>query len=162
VKGGIIEDLGRNIPHPISIHLALVKPGYLKDMIETLGEFGLREIGFVLTEFSFRATPSARKIRSALVEGARQTGMPLPKIDAPISFSEYLSRGEVFSVLKPGGGRRPGSAEKFLLGPEGGFSKNEEEKIETHPKFQGYTGLGPHVYKARTALSFFLGSLGET
>ncbi len=154
---------------PVSFELAVALPkgGRMDDVVRQLTELGVSTISPLLAERGEagkkieRAEAKLEKWKRIAVEACKQSGNPwLPLIRKPLVFSQWLDD------LPAGGMRLLGSLEHgtvslsslsrgeahsvaVAIGPEGGFSRAEENLAEE----VGFTRirLGAHVQRVETA-----------
>ncbi|MEW6162539.1 MAG: 16S rRNA (uracil(1498)-N(3))-methyltransferase [Nitrospirota bacterium] len=186
----VIEEFPCNLESPINITLvqSLLKGEKMDSVIQKTTELGVKEIIPVVTLRSqLRETRKVDRWRKIAEESSRQSGRSvIPVVHEPIDFnyifSTYTKQGrlngfifyeeegmkisEAVEVLKVKGGERGLESNVFVIvGPEGGFTKEEI----TLAKERGLlvTSLGRRVLRAETAaisavtlVQFLLGDLG--
>jgi 16S rRNA (uracil1498-N3)-methyltransferase len=189
----VLETFPCNTESPVNIILiqGLLKGQKMDLIIQKATELGVREIQPVITGRSqTRETRKVGRWQKIAEEASRQSGRSVvPLIHEPIHFDDYLSslatrhsqlplRGFIF--WEEGGISFKEAAHKMslspvhlftdlpvhiLIGPEGGFTKNETALAESN----GFiiTSLGKRILRAETAaisamtlVQFLLGDLG--
>ena len=133
---------------PLTIVLALPRPKMLRRIIRSAAEFGVQRLILLNTykvEKSYWQTPvlAPEIIRDYLIDGLQQSGdTVLPSISCEQRFKPFvedrlpaLAAGSVGLVAHPGGTlpcpvalNQPCT---LAIGPEGGFTAYEVEKLET-------------------------------
>jgi 16S rRNA (uracil1498-N3)-methyltransferase len=158
----IIQTVEKHSEPDVKIHLFVAPPRKQKmdQLLKQTAETGVWAIHPILTE---RAVSTPDKVSDRwlvlLREGCKQSGNPfLPQLSAPQSLPEALTflKDQNISAYF---GAVPGQESQFtniptgelawLVGPEGGFSPNEEELLRT----AGVSGLnlGPYIMRVETA-----------
>ncbi|MFA6544746.1 MAG: RsmE family RNA methyltransferase [Limisphaerales bacterium] len=167
------------IVHPplrceVTLLQALPKGRLMDSIVEKATELGAARIVPLLTEHTVsrpdedHAANKLEKWRTTALEAVKQCGNPwLPRIDAPVSFAEFLRRGERFDLaivasLHPGARsvrevfagfetrERPRPAGVAVwVGPEGDFTPQEIAAL-VGGGVQPVT-LGPRVLRCDTA-----------
>jgi 16S rRNA (uracil1498-N3)-methyltransferase len=167
---------------PITLLLAIPKGKIIESVIEKATELGAHRIVPLLTERvttrlnEESAADKAAKWQLVAVEAIKQCGAAwLPKVEAPVTLPDYLTRGERFDLALvgelQGEARHPRecfreyemqhnthpSSLAVWIGPEGDFTKEELAAIQA-------TGakpitLGPLVLRVETAAIYCLSFL---
>ena len=129
---------------PLRIHLYFAPPRRQKmeQLLKQSAELGVYRMATFFSERSV-ALPSGenslRRREELLVEACKQSGNPfLPLSEGPFSFDQALSDAAercpvrfFGSPAESGGIPRPLSGDcAFFIGPEGGFTSEEEEKLK--------------------------------
>lgn len=138
------------LPCGVTLLQALPKGRLMDSIVEKATELGVARIVPLLTEHTVsrpaedHVMNKVEKWRTTALEAMKQCGSPwLPRVEAPVSFSDFLRRGERFDLalvasLHPGArpmrsvfaevqaleGRRPASVAVWV-GPEGDFTAQE-------------------------------------
>ncbi len=124
-------------------------------LVEKATELGLRELHWFVSERTSRSLPERalerqrRVAKSALEQSG---GAWLPEIVGPVSLDEAaIGAGSV--ALHPGAATpfvaAAGSAEAVVVGPEGGFSEREIERLAGRGAVPAH--LGPRLLRTETA-----------
>ena len=163
---------------PVRIHLYAAQPksARLEDVLKPAAEAGAVSITPLLCRYSVAHRERAsERWRKLLIEGCKQSGNPfLPELCPEHSVGEALAeiaaaRRKAF-FGKPGGvlwdasdlvPDADGRVElAWLVGPEGGFTPEEERLLEAH----GALGiaLGPYIMRLETAALAGMVYLGQT
>ena len=145
---------------------APLKHARLDYMVQKAVELGVGRLTPVLTQYSQINRVNARRMEGNAIEAAEQCGLlTIPIVDEPVALSELL---DSWSKLLPGRrivfcdetkrerdtarvlGAMSGNRFAVLIGPEGGFSGEERERL-TSCDFVTSVGLGPRIMRADTA-----------
>jgi 16S rRNA (uracil1498-N3)-methyltransferase len=131
--------------------------------IEKLTELGVSDITPIITEFTDVRTVNTIRIQARIKEAAEQCGLlQLPKIHNEINFIRLLTNWNqdhiIIFVDEIAENINPYVALKNLredsisifIGPEGGFSDNERQRILASNKVLRIS-LGPRILRADTA-----------
>lgn len=166
----IIEQLApqKNLP-PAHLCFAPLKQTPLHFLVEKGTELGVTHFHPVLTERTVVRTFKEDKNRHTALEACEQC----ERLDVPDfetlqsldSFLQHLSESDILYVCDE---RREAKtlAQAYdktklthvLIGPEGGFSPAEFDKLQRHPSVQ-MIRLSPHILRAETAAIAVLGQL---
>ena len=164
------------LPPDVELILAVVKKSPLEFAVEKATELGVQRIRLVRTA---RTQPQAirlDRLDTIAVESAEQTGrMDVPEIVASepldalldgwdperrLMFCDETGGPPALTALPKAGGAAWG----ILIGPEGGFSRDERERLRALP-FATAVSLGPRVLRADTAavtaLTLWQATLGD-
>jgi len=172
----------RSVPPPpcsVTLVQAIPKAKLIESIIQKATELGVARIVPVLTERvvmqldSDSAEAKAAKWQQVAVEAIKQCGNPwLPKVEAPVSPRDYLSRNERFELALVGclesGSRHPRECfDRFYsehqrlphnlavwVGPEGDFTAAEYAAIKNSGARP--ITLGPLVLRVETAATYCL------
>lgn len=148
----------------LDLVVALVKRARLETIVEKAAELGVRRIRPVITERTNADHTRTGRLRAIAVEASEQTGRhDVPEVAEPIRLARLLvdwepGRRLMFcdeagdaplpDVALAGGGE--GVAWAVLIGPEGGFSTAERDRLRALP-FAIPVSLGPRILRADTA-----------
>lgn len=160
-----IIDQTRPQPETPNLHylFAPLKQARLDYMVQKAVEMGAGRLSPVLTEFTQVTRINQDRLRANAIEAAEQCGiLSIPAIDAParldavigawpadkalVFCDERAARVDARTALAALQGR-PAAV---LIGPEGGFSDREREKLVGLP-FVTAISLGPRILRADTA-----------
>ena len=164
------------LPPDVDLILAVVKKGPLEFAVEKATELGARRIRLVRTARTQPQTIRLDRLETIAVESAEQTGrMDVPAIvasepldalldgwdpDRRLMFCDETGGPPALTALQAAGGAAWG----ILIGPEGGFSAGERDRLRTLP-FTTAVSLGPRVLRADTAsvaaLTLWQATLGD-
>jgi 16S rRNA (uracil1498-N3)-methyltransferase len=152
----------------LRLYIAPPRARLMGEVVRAATELGVRRVTPILCRFGV-SRPDAGALdgwRQDVQAAVKQSGNPfLPVLDAPTGFAEALREaGEpgVFGALPRGGSAaeaRPlqGTCFGVWIGPEGGFSVEEEQALSA----RGFAPLavGPWVLRVETAVPALLGRL---
>lgn len=153
-----------NNSSPLHIHLGIVisKGERMDFVVQKATELGVTEISLLNSERSEVKLKGDRQQKRlthwqrVAISACEQCGSNLiPKIHAPVNLSEWLAlRDEAVKLILQPGTDQPFEQEKpanvaLLVGPEGGFSKNEVHTAN----LEGFSSisLGPRILRTETA-----------
>ncbi|MEJ8406392.1 16S rRNA (uracil(1498)-N(3))-methyltransferase [Brevundimonas vesicularis] len=146
----------------LELIVAVVKKARVETIVEKAAELGARRVRLVLTKRTNADRIRLDRLDAIAEEAAEQTGrMDVPVVDDPIKLDALLDGWETGRRLmfcdETGGapaisslrdaGEGPWS---ILIGPEGGFSPEEGERLRSLP-FTTAVSLGPRILRADTA-----------
>lgn len=181
LKKGVVlraEEKVRGQVTPPDVHLliATVKKSALEFAVEKATELGAARIGLATTARTQPQHVRMDRLEAIAEESAEQTGrLDVPKVEAPRKLGELLdgwnpSRRLMFCDETGGAPALKALAEAggdswaILIGPEGGFSPEERERLRALP-FTTAVSLGPRVLRAdtaaTTALTLWQAALGD-
>lgn len=150
----------------VTLFAALLKKDNFEWVLQKCTELGIGRIVPITTERTIIGEPSEHKIERwhrIVMEAAEQSGrVRLPHLENPIGLEEALQRipqydqtlffwegarqGDLNQVI--GDGRVMGPV-ACLVGPEGGFSDDEAERVQNAGGLP--ISLGPRILRAETA-----------
>ena len=179
-KGAVLraEERVREQITPPDVHLliATVKKSALEFAVEKATELGAARIGLVTTARTQPQHVRMDRLAAIAEESAEQTGrLDVPGVDALRRLGEVLDGWDVGRQLmfcdEMGGAPAlkalaevGGGSWAILIGPEGGFSPEERERLRALP-FTTAVSLGPRVLRAdtaaTTALTLWQAALGD-
>ena len=161
----------------LDLIVALVKRARLEAIVEKAAELGARRVRLVITRYTNADHAKIDRLRAIAIEAAEQTG----RLDAPeIVRSERLEpmlanwpfnrrlmfcdeAGDARSALEALKAA-PAGPWAILIGPEGGFSPEERNRLRAHSSVMPVT-LGPRILRADTAaiaaLALWQAALGD-
>jgi 16S rRNA (uracil1498-N3)-methyltransferase len=151
------QDVGPDL----DLMIALVKRGRLETIIEKAAELGARRVRLVTTERTNADHIRVERLRAIAMEAAEQTGrLDVPQIAEPVKLDRLLAdwdparrllfcdeAGDAPTVLEAVTTPGPWA---ILIGPEGGFSPGERDRLRALP-YAAATTLGPRILRADTA-----------
>ncbi len=161
----------------LDLIIALVKRSRLEAIVEKAAELGARRVRLVLTDRTNSAHTNVERLQAIAVEAAEQTGrLDAPLVVAPEKLSRALEAwqpgrrlmfcdeaGDAASVAEALLEEKAG-AWAILIGPEGGFSPAERERIRGLSTATPVS-LGPRILRADTAaiaaMSLWQAALGD-
>ena len=150
----------------LELIVAVVKKARVETIVEKAAELGARRVRLVVTQRTNADRIRLDRLDAIAEEAAEQTGrLDVPVIDDPVRLDALLDGWEA----GPNPGRRlmfcdetggapavtalRGAGEgpwAILIGPEGGFSPEEGERLRSLP-FTTAVSLGPRILRADTA-----------
>ena len=161
------------LPPDLWMMFAPIKKARTDFIVEKATEMGAAQILLVQTDFTNSERIRQDRLQNHALEAAEQCGgtyvppvMELQKLsklldgwdDRHIMFCDENRVGEAVALSQ-----QPGPW-AILIGPEGGFSPAERERLEAMPQAQGVS-LGPRILRADTAavaaLALWQTSLGD-
>ncbi|MCA0367913.1 MAG: 16S rRNA (uracil(1498)-N(3))-methyltransferase [Proteobacteria bacterium] len=146
----------------LELIVAVVKKARVETIVEKAAELGARRVRLVLTKRTNADRIRLDRLDAIAEEAAEQTGrLDVPAVDDPIRLDALLDGWEADRRLmfcdETGGapavsalaaaGAGPWS---ILIGPEGGFSPEEGERLRCLPLTTAVS-LGPRILRADTA-----------
>ncbi|WP_295191974.1 16S rRNA (uracil(1498)-N(3))-methyltransferase [uncultured Brevundimonas sp.] len=146
----------------LELIVAVVKKARVETIVEKAAELGARRVRLVLTKRTNADRIRLDRLDAIAEEAAEQTGrMDVPAVDDPIKLDALLDGWETGRRLmfcdETGGApavsalRNAGEGPwSILIGPEGGFSPEEGERLRSLP-FTTAVSLGPRILRADTA-----------
>ena len=166
-KGGTLEAVRRTreqtAPGDLDYLFAPLKQGRLDYMVQKAVEMGVSRLRPVVTEHTQVRKVNTQRLRANVVEAAEQCGvLALPELDEPVALEAALDRwdasrrlvfcdeGETTQNPLATLADVPRGPLALLVGPEGGFSEPERERLRDLP-FVTAIPLGPRVLRADTA-----------
>ncbi len=167
LKRGVVlrvEERVREQVSPPDVHLliAVVKKSALEFAVEKATELGAARISLVITQRTQTSHVRMDRLDAIAEESAEQTGrMDVPLVDTPRKLDEVLAGwepGRRLMFCDETGGAVAGPALTaagagpwaILIGPEGGFSLDEGERLRALP-YATAVSLGPRILRADTA-----------
>ena len=181
LKKGVVlraEEKVREQVMPPDVHLliATVKKAALEFAVEKATELGAARIGLVLTARTQPQHVRMDRLEAIAEESAEQTGrLDVPAVEAPRKLGDLLDGWDASRRLmfcdETGGepalralADAGGGPWAILIGPEGGFSPEERERLRGLP-FTTAVSLGPRVLRAdtaaTTALALWQAAIGD-
>jgi 16S rRNA (uracil1498-N3)-methyltransferase len=145
----------------LDLVIALVKRGPLETIVEKATELGVRRIRPVITERTNADHTRVDRLRAIVTEAAEQTGrLDVPQVLEPVKLDALIDGWEAGRRLlfcDEAGEAEPvlaavtqGGPWAVLVGPEGGFSPRERERLRGLP-YAAAASLGPRILRADTA-----------
>ena len=160
-----IDEQMRPQPEPPDLHylFAPLKQARLDYMVQKAVEMGVGRLSPVLTQYTQVSRVNQDRMRANAIEAAEQCGiLTIPTIDAPqkldaaindwpedralIYCDEQINSADARAELTA----LRGKPLAVLIGPEGGFSNSERERLSGLP-FVTPISLGPRILRADTA-----------
>lgn len=160
----------------LELIVALVKRNRLETIVEKAAELGCRRVRLAITRFTQADHTRVDRLQAIATEASEQTGrLDVPEIVAPEKLDRILDGWPAERRLMfcdEGGDVRPAldalprhdGAWAILIGPEGGFSPEERDRLRQE-SFVMPVGLGPRILRADTAaisaLTLWQAALGD-
>ena len=171
IKGNIIR-LGKNIKvnvinkvkhkkRAISIHIAmspLKNPSRFEWFVEKSTEIGISEITPLITKFSEKKKVNVSRLNKIVISSMKQSNQfYLPKVNPITSFDEFLKLNKDYKLIahlknnNSFNNKSIGSKDKIvvMIGPEGGFSK--EEILKANKEKIKEISFGKNRFRSETA-----------
>ena len=147
----------------LDLIIALVKRPRLETIVEKAAELGARRVRLITTERTNADRAKVERLSAIAAEAAEQTGrLDVPEVLAPEKLDRLLKHwdparrlmfcdeaGDAVPALTALAGANSGPW-AILIGPEGGFSPQERERIRRPPGAVAVS-LGPRILRADTA-----------
>jgi len=161
----------------LDLVIALVKRGRLETIVEKAAELGARRVRLVMTERTNAERTRVDRLTAIATEAAEQTGrLDAPLILEPVKLDKLIAglepdrrllfcdeAGDAAPILEALKDRPPGPW-AILIGPEGGFSPAERQRLRALPSVTP-ASLGPRILRADTAaisaLTLWQAALGD-
>ena len=160
----------------LDLVIALVKRTRLETIVEKAAELGARRVRLSITERTNADHTRVERLQTIATEAAEQTGrLDVPEIVAPLKLEKMLvdwgerrllfcdeagDAGPVLEAIRSA----PDEPWAILIGPEGGFSPAERERLRALP-YAVAASLGPRILRADTAaisaLTLWQAALGD-
>ena len=146
----------------LELIVAVVKKARVETIVEKAAELGARRVRLTLTQRTNTDRIRLDRLDAIAEEAAEQTGrLDVPVIDDPMKLSDILDGwqdGRRLMFCDETGGAPvaqalaalPSARWAILIGPEGGFSPEERERLRALP-FTAAVSLGPRILRADTA-----------
>ena len=146
----------------LELIVAVVKKARVETIVEKAAELGARRVRLTLTQRTNTDRIRLDRLDAIAEEAAEQTGrLDVPVIDDPMKLSDVLDgwqNGRRLMFCDETGGAPVMTALQnaaqgpwaILIGPEGGFSPEERERLRAMP-FISAVSLGPRILRADTA-----------
>lgn len=166
-RGCLLSVGGRTRPQAagpdLDLIIALVKRARLETVIEKATELGARRVRLAITRRTNADHTNVARLRAIAIEAAEQTGrLDAPEILPPEKLERMLDgwdAGRRLMFCDEGGDAAPALAAlsdapagpwAILIGPEGGFSAEEAERLRGMDAVTPVS-LGPRILRADTA-----------
>jgi len=146
----------------LDLIIALVKRGRVETIVEKAAELGVRRVRLTVTRRTNVDFVKLGRLDAIAMEAAEQTGrLDVPTVEDPEKLAEILDGwdparklvfcdegGDALPAFQALAGSQAPAA--ILIGPEGGFSPEERERLRSLP-FVTPVSLGPRILRADTA-----------
>jgi 16S rRNA (uracil1498-N3)-methyltransferase len=146
----------------LELIIAVVKKARVETIVEKATELGAKRVRLVLTHRTNAERLRLDRLDAIAEEAAEQTGrLDVPLVDDPVKLDVLLDGWDASRRLmfcdETGGAPAVGALTAagsgpwaILIGPEGGFSPEEGERLRALP-FTTAVSLGPRILRADTA-----------
>lgn len=146
----------------LELIVAVVKKARVETIVEKAAELGVRRVRLVITRRTNTDRIRLDRLDAIAEEAAEQTGrLDVPTVDDPVKLEAVLDGWESGRRLmfcdETGGAPAMGALTAagpgpwaILIGPEGGFSPEEGERLRALP-YATAVSLGPRILRADTA-----------
>lgn len=179
-KGVILKAVEQTRPQvfgpDLELIVAVVKKARVETIVEKAAELGAKRVRLVVTRRTNTDRIRLDRLDAIAEEAAEQTGrLDVPVIDDPVKLEAVLDGWEDGRRLmfcdETGGAPAVGALTAagpgswgILIGPEGGFSPDEGERLRGLP-YATPVSLGPRILRADTAaitaMSLWQAALGD-
>jgi 16S rRNA (uracil1498-N3)-methyltransferase len=146
----------------LDLVVAMVKRGRIETIVEKAAELGARRVRLTVTRRTNVDFVKLGRLDAIAMEAAEQTGrLDVPTVEDPQKLAEILDGwdparklvfcdegGDALPAIQALAGSQGPAA--ILIGPEGGFSPEERERLRALP-FVTPVSLGPRILRADTA-----------
>lgn len=164
-KGGSLlcqsQTQALTVPPDLWLIFAPLKKTRTDFLVEKAVELGVRRLVPVQTDFTNADRLRPDKVRAHIVEAAEQCGAtylpelaPMTKLgtllDGWDSARQLVFCDEALATVAATAADPPASSGAILIGPEGGFSEAERQRIRALPNVMSQP-LGPRILRAETA-----------
>ena len=146
----------------LDLIVAMVKRGRIETIVEKAAELGVRRVRLTVTRRTNVDFVKLGRLDAIAMEAAEQTGrLDVPTVEDPEKLADILDGWDPARKLvfcDEGGDALPAfqalvgsqAPAAILIGPEGGFSPEERERLRSLP-FVTPVSLGPRILRADTA-----------
>ncbi|WP_309629711.1 16S rRNA (uracil(1498)-N(3))-methyltransferase [Brevundimonas sp.] len=144
----------------LELIVAVVKKSRVETIVEKAAELGAARVRLTVTQRTNVEHVRLDRLDAIAIEAAEQTGrLDVPTVDDPLKLAAILDGWDASRRLMfcdETGGAPVGSAITqpgpwaILIGPEGGFSPEERDRLRALP-FTTAVSLGPRILRADTA-----------
>lgn len=146
----------------LELIVAVVKKARVETVVEKAAELGARRVRLVITQRTNADRIRLDRLDAIAEEAAEQTGrLDVPPVDDPVKLDALLAGWDASRRLmfcdETGGAPAISALAAasdgpwaILIGPEGGFSPEEGERLRALP-FTTAVSLGPRILRADTA-----------
>lgn len=163
-RGGVLacgaQLRGQEQPPDLWLLFAPLKKARTDFLVEKATEIGVSRLVPVATDFTNAERVRVDRLHAHAIEAAEQCGSTYVPEVLPVDRLERLLAGwpaerrlffcDESLTGQPRGFPPVSGPAALLIGPEGGFSAGERERIGRHPAAEGI-GLGPRILRAETA-----------
>ena len=153
----------REVEHqnPLILAMCIIKPDRFTEALKAVVQQGVTEIIPVISVRTQFRSINQQRLTKCIIESVEQSeGFVIPVLRLPVNLKEFCNINGVDQIIfaneEESGGVKINSIKKFeeniaiLVGPEGGFSPSEKEKLISNPKIISVS-LGNRVLRSEVA-----------
>lgn len=140
-----------NPARPFTVFMAAIKPEPLAWAVQKLNEIGVTALKLFVTDFSVVALKNLNlaRLNEIAKQSCKQCGRSMPlRVSVVTDIWREDLTDAVFLDEKSTGVNYPEKVRAVIVGPEGGFSAREREKLA---QVATPVSLGPRILRAETA-----------
>jgi 16S rRNA (uracil1498-N3)-methyltransferase len=141
--------------------MCIIKPDRFTEALKAVVQQGVTEIIPLISERTQFKSINQQRLTKCIIESVEQSeGFVIPVLRLPVNLKEFWNINGVDQIIfaneEESGGVKINSIKKFeeniaiLVGPEGGFSPSEKEKLISNPKIISVS-LGNRVLRSEVA-----------
>lgn len=146
---------------PLVLAMCIIKPDRFTEALKAAVQQGVTEIIPVISERTQFKNINQQRFTKCIIESVEQSeGFLIPVLRLPVNLKEFCNTNGVDQIIfaneEESGGVKISSIKNFeeniaiLVGPEGGFSPSEKEKLISNPKVISVS-LGNMVLRSEVA-----------
>jgi len=146
---------------PLILAMCIIKPDRFIEALKAVVQQGVTEIIPVISERTQFKSINQQRLTKCIIESVEQSeGFVIPVLRLPVNLKEFCNISGVDQIIfaneEESGEVKISSIKKFeeniaiLVGPEGGFSSSEKEKLISNPKIISVS-LGNRVLRSEVA-----------
>lgn len=146
---------------PLILAMCIIKPDRFTEALKAAVQQGVTEIIPVISERTQFKNINQQRLTKCIIESVEQSeGFLIPVLRLPVNLKEFCNINGVDQIIfaneEESGGVKISFIKKFeeniaiLVGPEGGFSPSEKEKLISNPKVISVS-LGNRVLRSEVA-----------
>jgi 16S rRNA (uracil1498-N3)-methyltransferase len=136
----------------LTVYMGVIKHDNLALATEKLNEIGVTEVVLFKSANSQNIPVKLEKLQAVAQQSCKQCGRSIPvKVGGVLTFEEVLKEipeNVIFADPTTSAARTPIPAKGIIIGPEGGFTDSEREKLRQKAM---HVSLGPRILRAETA-----------
>jgi 16S rRNA (uracil1498-N3)-methyltransferase len=146
---------------PLVLAICIIKSDRFVEAIKAAVQLGVSEIIPIISDRTQCSNINYERIMKCIIESLEQSeGFLPPLLTKPIALQEFCNKTNIEQIIFANEEENEGkinAIKKFknniaiLVGPEGGFSSNEQEKLLLNPKITSIT-LGNRVLRSEVAV----------
>jgi 16S rRNA (uracil1498-N3)-methyltransferase len=146
---------------PLILAMCIIKPDRFIEALKAAVQQGVTEIIPVISERTQFRSINQQRLTKCIIESVEQSeGFVIPVLRLPVNLKEFCNISGIDQIIfaneEESGRVKISSIKKFeeniaiLVGPEGGFSPSEKEKLISNPKIISVS-LGNRVLRSEVA-----------